>query len=160
MQRQNAELSQDAEHCKCSQCLSVQFLQDSRQVLTCLPLKHLRECCLDPSPRKKSTDRHQTPGQHRPGQHKHCSGVPGVNLSDKQPRAFTCCPLSRLAENNPLDACLEDDAASDNPYLVVLRGDMIDEAAQRQNASSPDLYLQKVPATRVPARLTPSSISL
>jgi len=59
-----------------------------------------------------------------------------------------------------VDACLEDDAASDNPYLVVLRGDMIDETAQRQHASSQDLYLQKVPATRVPARLVPSSISL
>ncbi len=67
---QNAGLSQAAEHCKCRQCLSVHFLQDSRQMLTCLPLKHLQECCLDPSPQRKSTDQPQTPGQHCPGQHK------------------------------------------------------------------------------------------
>ena len=139
---------------------SVCQCRSSRQVLTCLPLKHLRECCLDPSPQKRSTDRHQTPRQRRPGQHKALQRGPGSRQQRQQPRAFTCCPLSRLAEKNPLDACLEDDAASDNPYLVVLRGDMIDETAQRQHASSQDLYLQKVPATRVPARLMPSSISL
>lgn len=99
---------------------SVCQCRSSRQVLTCLPLKHLRECCLDPSPQKRSTDRHQTRGQRRPRQHEALQRGPGSRQQRQQPRAPTCCPLSTLAEKNPLDACLEDDAASNSPCLVVL----------------------------------------